>query len=135
MNLSYSVNDELATATFDKSAHNLIITLPVLPPTTPLPSHPFITTSAIQTEPEPTPEIDTVHEAIETQPTHPSVNQSVKSDWSVNKTWECPPFSYRQNEDCISLVLHISVVKEKTMTSHFGDTMVIHVYMLLYMFL
>ena len=46
---------------------------------------------------------------------------AVRSDWLVNEEWKCPPFSYRQNEDCVSFVVHVPVVKETTVMSYFDE--------------
>ena len=42
----------------------------------------------------------------------------VKSDWSVMEQWECPPFSFNQEKDIISFMLHVSQVKASTITYH-----------------
>ena len=48
---------------------------------------------------------------------HDSMSSQVQSDWSVRDTWTCPPFSYEQSEDHVTIVLHVPRVKKPTMTS------------------
>ena len=123
LNLSYPVNEDLARAKFDKSTSSLIVTLPVLPPTTPTPQHPHMTKPHALIEPLSNDESnDNDEPVVTTNVTEPEpIKSSVRSDWSINDSWECPPFSYRQNDDCVSFVLHIAFVKENTMISHFDQ--------------
>lgn len=50
-----------------------------------------------------------------------TVRSDIKSDWSIQEQWKCPPFSYQQEDDVISFVLHIVSVKESTVTKFFDD--------------
>ena len=50
-----------------------------------------------------------------------TIRNDVKSDWSIQEQWKCPPFSYQQEDDIISFVLHIVRVKESTVTKYFDD--------------
>ena len=125
------MNEEFAKAKFDKSSRTLVITLPVLPPVTPPMPHPHLTNSAPTVLVEELKEVESPNgdesssrdskdnrdAEIQSQPVIPSV----RPDWSVNESWKCPPFSYRQNEDCISFVLHVAIVKANTVTSHFDQ--------------
>lgn len=137
--LPYPINEETCSAKFEKSSHNLIITLPVLPPL-PLPTPLQLTTPTL-VEPidtscdEVTNQISEPSEAKQTSPTKTlkdnekestnhielskSCDSTIRSDWSVHEEWQCPSFSYQQNNDSISFVLHVSFVKATTMISHF----------------
>ena len=48
---------------------------------------------------------------------HDSLSSQVRSDWSVRDAWTCPPFSYEQSEDHVTIVLHVPHVKKATVTS------------------
>lgn len=129
LNLSYPVDDNNSKAKFDKATQTLIITLPVLPPATPPEPHPFTDArpliEPVNHEEDDSTTTDTLPEVTrETDEPCPIVDSSVRSDWSVNEVWECPPFSYRQNEDCVSLVVHVTRVKTNTLVSNFEDNSV-----------
>ena len=48
---------------------------------------------------------------------HDSTSSQMRSDWSVRDTWTCPPFSYEQSTDHVTIVLHVPCVKKATVTS------------------
>ena len=50
--------------------------------------------------------------------------QEVKFDWSVQGEWVCPRFSYRQEVDVVSYILHVPHVNESTLIKHFDENMV-----------
>ena len=41
--------------------------------------------------------------------------------WASTGSYECPPFSYRQDEELVCFVLHTAAVKEKSLVSHFDQ--------------
>ena len=50
---------------------------------------------------------------------------SEESDWSVsNDQWQCPPFSYNQELERVSFVLHVTSVKRSSLTSFFDANQV-----------
>lgn len=49
-----------------------------------------------------------------------SHDSHMTQQWSLG-AWHCPPFSYQQDEEHVSFVLHTAGVKKSTMVSHFDQ--------------
>jgi len=45
----------------------------------------------------------------------------VPQQWVSMGSYVCPPFSYRQDEESVSFVLHTAAVKETSLVSHFDQ--------------
>lgn len=45
----------------------------------------------------------------------------VPQQWVSTGSYVCPPFSYRQDEESVSFVLHTAAVKETSLVSHFDQ--------------
>ena len=53
------------------------------------------------------------------------VHQTEHSDWSVgNDSWKCPPFSYSQEDNHVSYVLHVTGVKKSSLNTYFDSDQV-----------
>ena len=52
----------------------------------------------------------------------------VTKDWSSKGEWQCPPFSYRQDENSVYFVLQTPGVKRPSMAKHFDEHQVRVVY-------
>lgn len=55
---------------------------------------------------------------------HDSATSQVRSEWSVQDTWVCPPFSFEQSEDHMTIVLHVPHVKRATLVTLLEKNMV-----------
>ena len=49
------------------------------------------------------------------------VVHQVTKDWSSKGEWQCPPFSYRQDENSVFFVLQTPGVKKTSMAKHFDE--------------
>ena len=138
--LPYPVDEETCSAQFNKHNHSLTIVLPVLPhfastcdsmesvpdmkdtkedealPAAKVENVELLNSVSLETLTEICPPVrdDTSTRA---DSSHDSVSSQVRSDWSVRDTWTCPPFSYEQSEDHVTIVLHVPHVKKASVTS------------------
>ena len=60
---------------------------------------------------------------LDTKPTNQKagLTTGVPQQWASTGSYECPPFSYRQDKDHVCFVLHTAAVKEKSLVSHFDQ--------------
>ena len=60
---------------------------------------------------------------LETKPTNQKagLTTGTPQQWTSTGSYECPPFSYRQDEEHVCFVLHTPAVKEKSLVSHFDQ--------------
>ena len=49
------------------------------------------------------------------------VVHQVTKEWTSKGEWQCPPFSYRQEENGVFFVLQTTGVKKPSMASHFDE--------------
>ncbi|XP_011410286.1 PREDICTED: protein kintoun-like [Amphimedon queenslandica] len=128
--LAYPVDEDNGIAKFHKQNKSLVLTLQVIPlpvknhTTLPLSVQDDVNALENNDEVSETENISTFDEEstgeekldqINTETSEPCI---VKSDWSVMEQWQCPPFSFNQEKDIISFVLHVSQVKASTITYH-----------------
>ena len=60
---------------------------------------------------------------LDTKPTNQKAGliTGVPQQWASTGSYECPPFSYRQDKEHVCFVLHTAAVKEKSLVSHFDQ--------------
>ena len=62
---------------------------------------------------------------LSTEPTNQKAEilpkTGVPQQWVSTGSYVCPPFSYRQDEESISFVLHTAAVKKTSLVSHFDQ--------------
>ena len=60
---------------------------------------------------------------LDTKPTNQKADLTTGTpqQWTSTGSYECPPFSHRQDEERVCFVLHTSGVKEKSLVSHFDQ--------------
>lgn len=124
--------DDKSNAKFNKYNSTLVITLPVQPlPPPVVPSH-GLSDPGVATD-ESTNEIAVCNGSVSTEleggsaeigeGTH-DTKQEVKSDWSTQGTWVCPEFSYTQETDVVSYLLHVKCVNKSTLIQYFNENVV-----------
>lgn len=61
---------------------------------------------------------------LDTKPTNQKAGLTTgvpPQQWASTGSYECPPFSYRQDKEYVCFVLHTAAVKEKSLVSHFDQ--------------